>query len=465
MPLASTFGVTGSRSNALLQLPAQVAALFLLARGRLLRVGVENKRRLRAEVDSVDTPAVRGLTHDEADRDIAPALHGHERELGVLWDVLAGVPFQENVETLYGAVDDGALKLALRPRTAPCAPTAAKQPSAARSLRGSRPSRSSSYPDTMSKIRGPYWVASSIGVRREAARRGRPEIRRCGACILQAEACPGGRRLGQSGAVLVVKRTSSDLRLNPHVHAVFVDGAFHEDAPGEVKFAAQPRLPTEQVACMLEDATRRIARYLRRAGLLDEDGAVLAAPEGDEAALLALLAASAASGVTPPAGPSLCRGALPACTTATSIVTCRSARWVHAARGDARGRDGRARARGASEVRAAPADRAGAGHARSREARAHRPEEALLGWDVCGGPRSALAPHAPVRVGTAASLPYRTVRRSARVGEQAPSPHPARASRRPRRYAASKRRGRAGWGPVGAAIGRGPSLMNADVPR
>ena len=29
---------------------------------------------------------------------------------------------------------------------------------------------------------------------------------------------------GQSGAVLVLQRTSSDLRLNPHVHAVFSTG-------------------------------------------------------------------------------------------------------------------------------------------------------------------------------------------------------------------------------------------------
>ncbi len=34
---------------------------------------------------------------------------------------------------------------------------------------------------------------------------------------------------GQSGAVVAVQRTSSDLKLNPHVHAVFLDGVY-EDA-------------------------------------------------------------------------------------------------------------------------------------------------------------------------------------------------------------------------------------------
>jgi hypothetical protein len=29
--------------------------------------------------------------------------------------------------------------------------------------------------------------------------------------------------------VTVVQRTSGDMRLNPHLHVVFLDGAYHED--------------------------------------------------------------------------------------------------------------------------------------------------------------------------------------------------------------------------------------------
>jgi Transposase zinc-binding domain/Putative transposase len=78
---------------------------------------------------------------------------------------------------------------------------------------------------------------------------------------------------GQSGAVLVVQRTSSDLRLNPHAHAVFLDGVYHVAGDEEPKFHALPKLSTEDVAEVLEDAARRIARYLRRRGLLEEDSA------------------------------------------------------------------------------------------------------------------------------------------------------------------------------------------------
>ncbi|HTN90852.1 MAG TPA: transposase zinc-binding domain-containing protein [Sorangium sp.] len=33
----------------------------------------------------------------------------------------------------------------------------------------------------------------------------------------------------KSGAVTVVQRTSGDMRLNPHLHVVFLDGAYHDD--------------------------------------------------------------------------------------------------------------------------------------------------------------------------------------------------------------------------------------------
>ena len=132
--------------------------------------------------------------------------------------------------------------------------------------------------------------------------------------------------LGQGGAVLVVQRTSSDLRLNPHVHAVFLDGVHHEDATGAVTFRPLGRLPTDDVAEVLEDATRRMTRYLERRGLLvregdgtEDDRGSLAAPTdsatgGDaaEAEGLLALAGTTATGSSPPGGPAWRRGALPA---------------------------------------------------------------------------------------------------------------------------------------------------------
>jgi hypothetical protein len=113
---------------------------------------------------------------------------------------------------------------------------------------------------------------------------------------------------GQSGAVIVLQRTSSDLRLQPHLHVVFLDGIYREHGE-QVLFHALPHLSTREVGEVLEKAVRRIARHLKRRGLLGEsDGAEANAdPEGHAA-----LCASAASGGSPPAGPELRRrGSLP----------------------------------------------------------------------------------------------------------------------------------------------------------
>ena len=110
---------------------------------------------------------------------------------------------------------------------------------------------------------------------------------------------------GQSGAVVAVQRTSSDLKLNPHVHAVFLDGAYR-DKGNELDFRAVGHLSTRDVAAVLERTRDRMVKYLRRRGLLFED--CDAEDEGDG---LAVLAASAVAGTTPPAGPEWRRGALP----------------------------------------------------------------------------------------------------------------------------------------------------------
>lgn len=112
----------------------------------------------------------------------------------------------------------------------------------------------------------------------------------------------------KTGAVTAVQRTSSDLRLNPHLHAVVLDGAWHERG-GELCWQGLGHLKTSEVGAVLESTVRRIERHLRRRGLLgiDEDGADPDVPGDPESNL----AASAVSGQTPPAGPQWVRGLAP----------------------------------------------------------------------------------------------------------------------------------------------------------
>jgi hypothetical protein len=105
---------------------------------------------------------------------------------------------------------------------------------------------------------------------------------------------------GKSGAVTAVQRTSSDLRLNPHLHVIALDGAWREDG-GEFAWEGLGHLRTSEVGEVLERLVRRMERHLRRNGLLRtfEDGAEADReddPEGN-------LAASAVFGQAPPAGP------------------------------------------------------------------------------------------------------------------------------------------------------------------
>jgi hypothetical protein len=109
----------------------------------------------------------------------------------------------------------------------------------------------------------------------------------------------------KSGAVTVVQRTSSDLRLNPHLHVVFLDGAYYEQGP-QLAWQALGHLQTREVGQVLERVVRRIDKHLRRRGLLAgvEPNAELEDPDDQ-------LAASAVSGQAPPAGPQWRRGLLP----------------------------------------------------------------------------------------------------------------------------------------------------------
>jgi hypothetical protein len=113
---------------------------------------------------------------------------------------------------------------------------------------------------------------------------------------------------GRSGAFTVVQRTSSDLKLNPHLHAVFLDGVFVLNGEGRPVFHPLPRLSTSEVADLLQVVRVRVLRYLEQQGVV-QTGADVTVLDDDLAQrepALAQLAAAAVAGL-PPAGPDLRR--------------------------------------------------------------------------------------------------------------------------------------------------------------
>jgi hypothetical protein len=124
----------------------------------------------------------------------------------------------------------------------------------------------------------------------------------------------------KSGAVISVQRTSSDLKLNPHLHAVFLDGGYAEPTSSDAeaskteseapRFAGLGHLQTREVAAVLEKTIARMVKYLKRRKLVAsaeqaEDTEAQAPSETSETEGHAMLVASSVSGTQPPAGPFL----------------------------------------------------------------------------------------------------------------------------------------------------------------
>ena len=72
----------------------------------------------------------------------------------------------------------------------------------------------------------------------------------------------------RGGVVTVIQRSSSDMKLNPHLHAIAVDGVYVPGPDGIPSFRALPRLTTDEVGDVLQVARVRILRYLARRGVV-----------------------------------------------------------------------------------------------------------------------------------------------------------------------------------------------------
>jgi hypothetical protein len=111
--------------------------------------------------------------------------------------------------------------------------------------------------------------------------------------------------------VTVIQRANSDLRLNPHLHTIFLDGVYLPD--GEEKsqmFHPAPAPAQDEIEALVGRASKRILRFLQRRGVITlvtapGDGEVTVVADetlGDDDPLLARLLAAATAGCAP-AGP------------------------------------------------------------------------------------------------------------------------------------------------------------------
>jgi len=93
---------------------------------------------------------------------------------------------------------------------------------------------------------------------------------------------------GKTGSVTVIQRSSSDLRLNPHFHTLFLDGVYASNLTGAVPddetstyeppageagretpiFMVESTPTQEDVESVVHQARKRILRYLEKRGVI-----------------------------------------------------------------------------------------------------------------------------------------------------------------------------------------------------
>ena len=113
-----------------------------------------------------------------------------------------------------------------------------------------------------------------------------------------------GDRAAQGGLLTVIQRSSGDLKLNPHLHVVAVDGVYVAGPDGLPVFRALCRLKTDEVADVVQITKARVLKALERRGVVRVSPEALEVDDGFAARdpVLAQLAVAAVAGL-PPAGP------------------------------------------------------------------------------------------------------------------------------------------------------------------
>ena len=111
-------------------------------------------------------------------------------------------------------------------------------------------------------------------------------------------------RAAQGGLLTVIQRSSGDMRLNPHLHVVALDGVYVAGPDGQPVFRALGRLKTDEVADVVQIAKMRVLKALERRGVVRFSPEALEVDDSFATSdpVLAQLAAAAVAGL-PPAGP------------------------------------------------------------------------------------------------------------------------------------------------------------------
>jgi len=111
-------------------------------------------------------------------------------------------------------------------------------------------------------------------------------------------------RRAQGGLLNVIQRCSGDMRLNPHLHVVALDGVYVAGPDGQPVFRALGHLKTDEVADVVQITKAHVLKALERQGVVRVSPDALEVDDAlaERDPVLAQLASAAVAGL-PPAGP------------------------------------------------------------------------------------------------------------------------------------------------------------------
>ena len=113
-----------------------------------------------------------------------------------------------------------------------------------------------------------YWMAADDDLLKKVNRVFCDEIRN----YLRKKARKLGVKGGETGIVSYLQRTGGALNLNLHYHLLVLDGLYTAEEDGEAIFTRVPGIHNDELACVVRGVSRRVIKYLRKAGRLSEDG-------------------------------------------------------------------------------------------------------------------------------------------------------------------------------------------------
>ena len=100
------------------------------------------------------------------------------------------------------------------------------------------------------------------------------------------------------GSITFIQRQGTALNLNPHFHIIYLDGVYHFNSKGDIRFQIIPRPNGEDLTNVIQDIRNKVVGFLQKTGILSDELEIIELPEDKLAEIAPSLAQSQKASVT-----------------------------------------------------------------------------------------------------------------------------------------------------------------------